>query len=93
MLSQVEETKHELIGAHDELEDRVEQRTAELQDASRFNNAILEATPDAIVVMDKAGRIIEWSPKAVSVFGWEESEALGRRVLRDDYSARIEAES
>ena len=80
MLSQVEGTKRELLEAHDELEDRVEQRTAELQEASRFNNAILEATPDAIVVMDKAGRIVEWSPKAVSVFGWEPSEVLGRRV-------------
>ena len=80
MLSQVEKTKRKLIESQDELEDRVEQRTAELAEVSRYNSAILKTALDAIIVMDSQGQIVEWNPHAVEMFGWQPEEVLGKLV-------------
>lgn len=36
--------------------------------------------PDAIVVCDRAGRIVLWNPAASALFGYGEAEALGENV-------------
>ena len=41
---------------------------------------IFNMSPFAIVVIDCAGRIIEWNPQAELMFGWTRDEALGRMV-------------
>lgn len=42
--------------------------------------AIFSAALDAVVVMDSTGCVVEWNPAAESVFGWEKSEVVGKRV-------------
>jgi PAS domain S-box-containing protein len=42
--------------------------------------ALLNATLDAVIVIDAGGRITEWSDKAEATFGWSRSEAIGRRL-------------
>ncbi len=41
------------------------------------NAAIVEAAIDAIVSIDHQGRIIEFNPAAVAMFGWKREEAIG----------------
>lgn len=40
--------------------------------------AIVSASPLAILVLDADGRIGMWNPSAERIFGWEEKEVLGR---------------
>lgn len=42
--------------------------------------AIFQAAPDAIIVMDGAGLIDEWNPKAEMLFGWTQNEIIGKRL-------------
>ncbi len=39
---------------------------------------IIESALDAVVGIDLDGRITAWNPKAVEMFGWTESDAIGR---------------
>ena len=59
-----------------------EQRRAEeaFHASERRNRLIVEAALDAIVTIDRSGRITEWSPKAEAMFGWDQAEVLGRPV-------------
>lgn len=41
---------------------------------------LTEFAPDAVVIMDASGRIVEWNPKAEEIFGWSRHEALGSLV-------------
>jgi two-component system NarL family sensor kinase len=45
-----------------------------------FFEAMFEASPLAIVVLDRDGRVSSWSPAAQRIFGWSESEVLGQRL-------------
>ncbi len=42
--------------------------------------SILDTVPDAMVVIDEAGAISEFSPTAERMFGWKASEVAGRNV-------------
>ena len=44
--------------------------------------AILEAAVDAIITLDRAGRIIEWNPAAERIFGLARAEAVGEEMAR-----------
>ncbi|HEF5870580.1 TPA: PAS domain-containing protein [Burkholderia cenocepacia] len=48
-------------------------------DASRRQQAVVEASPDAIVGIDGDGRIASWNPAAQRIFGYDEADACGRR--------------
>ncbi|GAA2525892.1 hypothetical protein GCM10010201_25740 [Pilimelia columellifera subsp. columellifera] len=39
---------------------------------------VLDATPDAFLAADLAGRIVAWNAAAQSMFGWSAAEAIGR---------------
>lgn len=41
---------------------------------------VLDTAPDAVVVMDAAGRIIQWNPAAEGTFGWRTAEVEGQLV-------------
>jgi len=41
---------------------------------------LLERAPDAIVVADHQSRISFWNSKAVSMFGWESAEVVGKSL-------------
>lgn len=40
--------------------------------------AILDAAPDAVVIIGLDGKVVEWSASAESLFGWKKQEAVGR---------------
>jgi PAS domain S-box-containing protein len=42
--------------------------------------AVLDSSLSAIVVIDSDGRVTDWNPRAVRMFGWANQEALGRDV-------------
>ncbi|MCA9055188.1 MAG: PAS domain S-box protein, partial [Planctomycetaceae bacterium] len=62
------------------LESRVEQQTVEVRRESARIQAILSTATDAFVAMDEAGLVVDWNPAARKLFGWSESEAMGRAV-------------
>jgi PAS domain S-box-containing protein len=43
--------------------------------------ALLDASPDAILITDEAGRIEAFNASAERLFGWKEEEILGRNIV------------
>lgn len=54
-----------------------ERRIRELEETRQ---KIMDAALDAIIGMDTEGKIIFWTPRAESLFGWKEEEVLGKLV-------------
>ncbi len=51
-----------------------------MSDRSEYLQAILDALPDALVVIDENGLILSFSPTAEQMFGWREAEVQGQNV-------------
>ena len=73
--------------AHDDLDQRVQERTRELQEANQalqgttaHQHAILAQCPLAIIELDATGRVTRWNQAATQMFGWTEHEVLGREL-------------
>ncbi|ABI91189.1 sensory box protein [Burkholderia ambifaria AMMD] len=49
-----------------------------LAEVSRLQRAVVDASPDAIVGIDREGRIVSWNPAAQRIFGYDEADARGR---------------
>ena len=41
-----------------------------------YTETLLEAAPDAVIVIDAEGRIVKWNPKSETIFGWTAGEVL-----------------
>ncbi len=71
----------ELRKARDELELRVRERTAELEEANsilRDHAALLDLAHDAILVRDMNDAIVFWSNGATETYGFTRDEAIGK---------------
>lgn len=66
--------------ARDELELRVEERTAELKRAEERFRSLLESAPDAMIVADQNGAILIVNSQAEKIFGYNRDELMGREV-------------
>jgi PAS domain S-box-containing protein len=96
---QQSELYNQLQQLNAQLEQRVQQRTAELATANtslraeiaerqrtevalrHTNNtlqALVTASPRAIIMLDREGRVKIWNPAAEQMFGWTEAEAIDR---------------
>lgn len=87
LLANLKQKTDELHALNAGLEQRVEQRTAELREAFERVRAtkqrmqtIIESAQDPFIGFDLRGRITDWSTQAEIVFGWGREEVLGRRV-------------
>ncbi len=50
----------------------------QLLEANEKLNALIQATPLAIITLDLHERVMSWNDAAEKMFGWQESEVLGR---------------
>ncbi len=73
----------------------VEARTAELAVSYRRFRAITDSASDAIVSLNARGQVVFWNPRAITVFGYTELEAIGHFIdilvpdnLRQNCSSR-----
>lgn len=66
-----------LLSSYDELEQRVRTRTAELREVNEELRALIDASPFAIVSLDREARVRTWNRAAQRIFGWTEKEILG----------------
>jgi PAS domain S-box-containing protein len=68
---------------YDELERRVEQRTAELRDTTDFLHSVLDSSTEyAIIATDMQWRILTFNEGARRIFGYEADEVLGQPLER-----------
>jgi PAS domain S-box-containing protein len=68
---------------------------ASLDEALRYRAEVLANVHDAVISTDRQGRITSWNRAAERVYGWTETEALGRRVpdvLQTEHEAGKSAE-
>lgn len=70
-----------LTKAHIELEDRVKQRTGELEQTSRQLETVILSSPLAIYTRNTDSVITSWNPAAELMFGWTASEMIGKNYL------------
>lgn len=69
----------ELKRVNEALEQRVQERTAEIRDQEQEIRAILEYANEAFVRIDHDGRILEWNACAERTFGWPRAQAIGQQ--------------
>ncbi len=60
-------------------------------DRCRFR-AVFESLERALVVLDDAGRVLEWNPAAAALFGYTQAEAAGQEIFSLIADARERAE-
>lgn len=73
----------QLSAANRELSGRIEEQRvveAELQRSSARLDALIDASPLAIIVRSEDGTVSRWSRAAERIFGWSEQEVVGRPV-------------
>jgi two-component system, LuxR family, sensor kinase FixL len=70
----------ELRRANETLEAQIEARTADLRDSHERLRSIIESAVDAIIVIDDKGLVESFNPGAEALFGYAESEVVGRNV-------------
>jgi PAS domain S-box-containing protein/diguanylate cyclase (GGDEF)-like protein len=66
-----------LMGMARDITDR-QQAEAALRETNQTLQALIEAAPLCINVIDRAGKILMWNPAAERIFGWTAEEVLGR---------------
>ncbi|MBD8882325.1 PAS domain S-box protein [Rhodanobacter sp. 7MK24] len=55
---------------------------AAIVENERRARAVIDTAPDGFVQLDPAGRVVEWNPAAVTMFGWSREEAIGKELIQ-----------
>ena len=66
--------------AHGELENRVIERTAELEKARQQFETMFQSSPLAIYARDMDNKVTSWNLAAERMFGWKASEIIGHPI-------------
>jgi PAS domain S-box-containing protein len=53
----------------------------QVQGEKKFSETLILTSPVAIVILDKDNKVTSWNPAAEKLFGYNQSEALGRSVI------------
>ncbi len=69
-----------LVGAIESIRDITDRKRSEaaVEEANLKLQALIRASPLAILTFDLEGRVLSWNDAAERIFGWKEDEALGR---------------
>lgn len=71
------------IGSKTEIQKQIELSKTLGEDLQQSNvrmQTILRYAPDAVISIDEDGIISNWNPEAENIFGWKESEAIGKTL-------------
>ncbi len=85
----------ELRRAHDELDLRVQERTAELSAANEVLGRqayLLSNVNDAIIATNEQGVVTSWNPAAEELLGWSAAEAIGQPLARLSHPELVNAD-
>ena len=75
------DTRLEILALNLQLEERVAERTAELEKANMFLSNVQSSIGSALVVIDPQNKIISWNPASEKLWGLPRSQAEGRDVF------------
>ena len=78
-LAEMHETAVRTAALEQEVRIRQEAETDARNSRAR-NHAILDVALDGVILMDEAGRIVQFNPAAERTFGYREAEAMGQRL-------------
>jgi diguanylate cyclase (GGDEF)-like protein/PAS domain S-box-containing protein len=70
----------ELAQTQRQLEQRVHERTADLEKANQQLDAMFQSSPMAIYTRDLQGIVTSWNPAAERILGWTAAEIVGERL-------------
>ena len=72
-----------LIGFAKITRDVTERRKNEtaLIESERQSRGVIDTALDGFAQLDEAGLVLQWNPRAQTVFGWTREEAVGRRLI------------
>lgn len=93
-ITKQKELEKEIVRHHDELEEKVLQRTEELESSHEkyrslydklkksetLYRSLINSSPDAIVIYDMDGRVQYLNPSFTETFGWSLAELKGKRI-------------
>lgn len=79
-ITAIKEAQHVLERSRDELERLVQLRSGELAEREEVLRSITNAAQDAVMMIDQAGLVTYWNPAAERMFGFAETEAIGRNL-------------
>ncbi len=87
----VAERTRQLEAINQSLVEAIQERqraTAELRESESRSRAILDSTPNAVIVIGAGGKISGWNARAEAMFGWTREEAVGRDLAETIIPAR-----
>jgi len=79
-ISKRHDVEQTLQRTNNELERRVIERTDELDNSRAHIQAILDTAVDGVITIDKKGTVLSVNQAVKNIFGFDESELLGRNI-------------